>query len=454
MLDLLRFLRNRQFSKLLADQSQFYDQDWTADSILQWQLCQFNQLWQNIYLNVSGFRDLKRNHSLPENFSSWSEFSESLPIMDKHTLQTHRQQFTDSHKKIDYWRSTGGSTGEPIQIPSWNSEKYYSQKDIWHARSWFGVKPSDKLFLIWGHSHLLGTGFKGWFNGRKRNLSDFLLGYNRFSAYDLSENALKLAADQILQFKPDYLISYSVALDRFAFFNQEYRDRFHKLNLKVAIATAESFPRSDSADYISDILGCPVIMEYGCVETGPIAYQRSAGTFLSFWRHFYIEGLPSSNIPNFYEILVTCLYPRAFPLVRYKLGDLISVNFEDSSHKKSYHVFDSVVGRCNDFIQIKGGNVIHSEVFSHVIRDINSVRSFQVVQEEDGQICFRYSSSSSMNKNDEKTVRLRLAKIHNDLGQVPFIRVEKLQQTISGKVKTVISHKGINSQKTSSISLE
>ena len=90
-------------------------------------------------------------------------------------------------------RTTGGSTSEPIQLAAWKSELDYANADVWLARSWFGIDPGDKLFLIWGHSHQLGRGIPGKVNAIRREMKDVVLGYHRASAYDLSEKAMRRA---------------------------------------------------------------------------------------------------------------------------------------------------------------------------------------------------------------------------------------------------------------------
>ena len=43
------------------------------------------------------------------------------------------------------------------------------------ARSWWGVNPLDNMVLLWGHSHLFGTGIKGQINHKLRLLKDILI---------------------------------------------------------------------------------------------------------------------------------------------------------------------------------------------------------------------------------------------------------------------------------------
>lgn len=434
MTQLIRKIRDRQWLSLVREQQEFYARNWTPNEIHDWQLNQFNQQWQIIRHEVPYFARLSKDSDLPVQFSSWQEFLDLMPVMNRKTVQNHCKALANDTKTPDFFRTTGGSTAEPIQLPAWKSELQYANKDIWYARSWFDVRPSDKLFLIWGHSHLLGSGLKGWLNGKKRQIKDILLDYCRWSAYDLSEQRLRKAAYVLLKFQPAYIIAYSVALDRFARVNKGLKPKFHKLGMKIAIATAESFPKPDSPQFIAEVLGCPVVMEYGAVETGQIAHQGPDGQYSVFWRHYFLEGYESEYLPGTYEILVTSLYPRCFPLVRYRLGDLISVEANDDHFMQE---FESVIGRCNDYVILRNGNVVHSEAFTHAVKEISSIGGFQVIQSADGNITLNYVSAKPIGEGEIAAIRRKFAKIHADLESVNIERVESLERTVAGKTRRI-----------------
>jgi len=355
--------------------------------------------------------------------------------MTRAEIKRAHEQFIDTSRRPDSWRTTGGSTAEPLRVPVWHSEIELATKNIWSARSWFGVQPSDRLFLIWGHSHMLGSGLKGWLNARARNVKDGLLGYYRYPAYNLGTRALTGAADALLGFKPDYLLGYSVALDRFARVNRERADQFHRLGLKLAIATAESFPSPDSRELIEEVLGCQVRMEYGAVETGPLAHQGPAGPYRIFWSDYILEGIESKTASGCYEILVTSLYRRCLPLVRYRIGDLISDNPDSEEFNQE---FERVVGRCNDFVLLKDQSPLHSEAFSHAVKDNKSILGYQVIQSNTGLITLNYTSNQQLEERDIARLRDRLGRISPELTGIAIERADRLEQTVAGKTLAIV----------------
>lgn len=430
MLSILRELRARRFTPGVRALARQYAELPGEEAVSAWQLERFNERWREWSEHVPYFATLAEGGRLPVRFGSWAEIREALPPMTRHDLRQAGSRLHDQRRPADYQRMTGGSTAEPLQLAAWNSERTVSAATMWYARSWFGIGPADSLFLLWGHSHLLGSGIQGKINGLKRSVQDRILGYTRWSAYDLSEEALRRAGDRLLARRPDWLLGYSVALDRFARANRDRTDRFRNLNLKLALATAESFPFPDSATIVSEVLGCPVAMEYGAVETGVIAHQHpdEAG-FRVMWQDHVIECDEKSG-----ELLLTSLFRRASPLVRYRLGDVIA----PLPGVDPCLSFERVTGRCNDSVLLPDGRSIHSEAFSHVVKECPGVRGFQVYQRRDGVIIFNYVLSGAQDGRTTAEIRRRLSGIDPMLRDIELKQVGKLEQTIAGKTRAVL----------------
>lgn len=398
------------------------------------QLDLLNATWERTAATVPYFGRLRERQGLPARFDSLAEFVARLPVTSRATFQQHRTEMTSVERPHDLVRITGGSTAEPVQIPAWQSEFEFTKSDMWLARSWYGIDPHSRLFLLWGHSHLLGQGLRGWIAARRRSLSDHALGYRRFSAYDLREEALRRAAEDVLRFRPDYVIGYSVALDLFARANADRRNALRGVGVKLVLAAAEGFPAPDSEKRLSELFACPVGMEYGAVETGLVAHTHPDGGYRVFWRSYVVDA---ERVGDQHRLRVTSLYPRSVPLVRYELGDEIEPCQGAGHLVTSVFSFRRVLGRCNDYVELADGTLVHSEAFSHSVRSCASIRAYQVVQDGKGIHLF-YQAGHELDGDDERGVRRRLGRIHEELGRIPIERVHELRRTIAGKTPMVI----------------
>lgn len=393
------------------------------------QLEALNRSWGESLSLSPWARALREQLDLPDRFADWREFEARVPILGKAELRAAVEAGSRGAMPKSQWRSTGGTTAQPFRFPVFESETRIASLDIWLGRQRLGVGVGDRLFLIWGHSHLFGSGLRGRLNAWKRQLSDFALGYTRWSAYRLSQDDLRKAGEALLASRARYVIGYSSALDRFARVNEDRAEDFAKLGLKTVIATAEGFPRADSRDLISRVLGCPVAMEYGCVETGPMAYEQPGAGYDVFWRHHRLE-LDAEG-----AVVVTSLFPRALPLLRYRVGDLA---VSDEAGPGLVHV-SAIGGRCNDAVPLPDGAPIHSEAFTHAVRDTPGLLAYQIVRHGPGAWpSIRYEAGAAIAGEAEDALRRRLGLIAPGLEGIRLEKVAALPASVAGKHRMVV----------------
>ena len=411
-----------------------------GESAQRLQLQRFNSEWPRISLTVPYYRELKSKEKLPDHFGSWAEIAERFPVVNRSVVQQHRVAMSSTEAPADYFRVTGGSTSEPISLPAWKCEHRLLSTDVWYARSWWGVAPSDRLFLLWGHAHLMGAGVAGVYARTMRSVRDQLLGYTRVSAYDLGVDALKEAGQRLLESDSKYMLGYAVALDRFTRCNRELWVHFRRLGLKVVIGTAENFPFSDSADLISEAFGCPVAMEYGSVETNLVAHSHPAGGYQVLWHNYCVEVNQSKASSGADPFVVTSLYRRCFPLIRYDLGDGLILG-DVNQEVLSCTAFESVVGRCNNGWTLADGSFIHSEVFTHAVRSLPNVIGYQVKMLRGGETELWLSVTSPLESVTKAELRRRLGAVDVRLSGIIIRDDRPLLRTAAGKSPMLVDER-------------
>ena len=97
--------------------------------------------------------------------------------------------------------------------------------------------------------------------------------------------------------------------------------------------------------------------------------------------------------------VVTSLYPRMTPLIRYKLGDEIGFdNFSVLSNcKMSVIKFSRVIGRCNNPVVLPSGRQLHSEVVSHLVRNETIIQGYQF-------LCYKDRTELNIILNNESYI--------------------------------------------------
>ncbi|MDC3315653.1 hypothetical protein OAV81_02785 [Candidatus Thioglobus sp.] len=418
--------------------SDFY-KEININEVAEFQLRMLNRTWKYAIENILYYKKIHALGDIPTRFKTIKEYTNAVPFLDKAIIKNNYKEIFDHHQKFDLMRITAGSTSQPIQMPAWKSEFEYLKLSNSLGRKWYDISPGDKLFLFWGHAHLLGHGFSGFINGLKRSVKDKIQNYVRYSCYDLTEKNLLMAGDAIIRTNPLYIIGYSSALDQLARANIKRKHEFARLNIKVVIGTGENFPFSDSRDVISNVFGSPVAMEYGSVETNLIAHTMPHSRYQVFWKDYLLEKIGERDTS---EVVVTSLYPRMTPLIRYKLGDEIS--FDDlsifSKCNSSVIQFSEVVGRCNNPVILPSGRKLHSEVVSHLVRDESSIKAYQFLCHKDRIELNIILNDNSFVFNDLRNrLNHKANKIDKELALHLIVNnTTKLEQSLSGKVPTVV----------------
>ena len=461
------------------------------------QLEKIREIWSDVVVDVPYYGKLVASGHAPAEITCWDDFYR-IPVLTREVLQYRREEFVRRSGPPDLWRMTGGSTGNPVKFGVWNTEDEVIRvlKLVLWAR--VGYVPADRLFLIWGHSHLLGTGWRRHWNHFLRKAKDVVLGYKRVDAYSLSRERCEQYAGELLRYRPAGLIGYSAVLDYFVRSLPDWHGRFRDLGLKFVMPCAEPAPKEDSFELLGRIFGCPVIQEFGGVDFGHVGMKLGEEPFEVFGEENFVEvaeppmaadlttedtesteieagqrlagqagtafsnpstselamdskntsllrsasgpaSLPATSYPTPatapQAALVTALYRRYLPLIRYRQGDVLG----DPSILPHGHVakFEKLHGRLNDMVELADGTTIHSVAIFHCTHQEPSVLNIQMLLEDSGPkilLVLRDGYEVEI----ERRIRQRLRQIAPSLGDALIEYVADVETTRAGKRRWVL----------------
>ena len=396
------------------------------------QLQRIQHAWADATADVPYYESLVATGGAPAQIRGWRDVA-AIPPLTRQAIQGAPEAFLRRSRKPASMMMTAGSTGTPLRLGMDAAERDLMR--IVKLAEWqrLGYHAGGHLFLIWGHSHLLGTGWRRRYLHLRRKLADAFLGYLRVDAYRLNRLDCDAHAQRLLRFKPIGIIGYASVLDLFARYTTAYRDRFRALGIRFVLSTAEAPPRPDTVALIEDHFGCPLVEEYGGAEFGQVAFRCGANAFEVYGDLNYVEceepGGAGADAAG-EAALVTSLYDRYLPLIRYRVGDLLGQP-ERLAHGH-VRAFAEVAGRINDVIYLADGEAIHSVAVFHCIHQEPSVKTIQMVLRDRAiEICM--VSSTSDRPALEARVRRRLAQVHPALAQARFIYAEDVQTNRAGK---------------------
>ena len=367
----IKFFLKKRFLEI-NKKINLYDRKFDISYIEKYQLELFNSMWEKSFKQIPFYKYWKETNNIKPSLKYIKELDD-FPILDNKIIKENYDLII-SKSNVKSTISTGGSTGTPTIFPSSisNINDFYSTTYL--GRKWWGIEPGDKIVLMWGHSHLLGTGINGKLNNTIRDIKDYILNIKRLNAYNMSIENIKLYYEEIKKIKPTAIIGYTSCIFKLAEYMIENNLSGSLGNqIKCIIPTAEMITTTDINKF-KKAFKCNIAIEYGMAETGVVAYSRNNTLTLQiFWDSFYVSLRDT--------LIVTTLKRDDFPLINYNTGDIVIKNKESDNN---YNI-GLIQGRNKDIFYVGKKNSesyysISGIFFVHVIKNFPGVYSIQVQQ--------------------------------------------------------------------------
>lgn len=136
------------------------------------------------------------------------------------------------------------------------------------------------------------------------------------------------------------------------------------------------FVLKEQKEYIKRVFNSNVVNHYGSREFWTIAFTCECGELKILDDSVFVEAIYNDKIKA-NEIIVTSLRNKAWPLIRYKIGDLGNVKCKQScsDSKKSEFIIKLDKGRTADYFSLGNGQIINAILFSGVIRGVTDLKN-------------------------------------------------------------------------------
>lgn len=423
-------LKGELVFKYLSQYQKFQWMD--SEQISIYQLKRIKAIIQHAYKYSSYYRFLYDNVGIKWQDIKFFDDIKKLPTITKSELIDNKKDITTRWKYISGTKTTGGSTGQTVQVKKNPNALARERAATWRAYEWAGIRVGDPQARFWGVPHSA--------SGRvKALITDFIANRLRLSAFDLTDISLDLYYNKIIRFSPSYLYGYVSAIRMLADYIK--RKGLHRISSLKCIITTSEVLTDNTAREIGEIFGCKVFNEYGCGEVGSIAHECEYGSLHIMADNLLVEI--DSLKGDSGEIIVTDFYNLASPLIRYRLGDYAMAGNEACGCGRRLPLIKSVHGRAYDLIRTPSGRVIHPEaamyVFESMQAETGAFKQFQAIQVALNEILVKIIPSN--NWNDDSTSRL-VRSLKSDLDSEINYRVEicnVIPREKSGKMRLIKS---------------
>lgn len=368
---------------------------------------------------------------------NWNE----LPIMTKKDFQKPLQERLSEGYTLKnvYVNKTSGSSGDPFVFAKDKFSHALTWANIINRFGWFGIDFNTSL-----QARFYGIPLD-FIGNKKERLKDFLKNSYRFPIFDLSDAVLEKVLKKFQNKKFDYINGYTSSVVLFAKFLQQKNIVLTTVcpTLKCCVVTSEMLFEEDK-QLMEQQFGVPVVNEYGASELDLIAYQNPNGEWQVNSETLFVEILDDENnvLPNGKEgrIVITSLYNKAHPFIRYDIGD-VGILDEKSTFKKP--ILKKLIGRTNDIAILPSGKKSPGLTFYYVtksiIEDDGNVKEFVVKQTKIDTFDIEYVSQNKLTENQILNIEKAIATYLESGLTFTFTRKEKLERSKSGKLKQFVS---------------
>ncbi|GAA4891267.1 phenylacetate--CoA ligase family protein [Flaviramulus aquimarinus] len=366
----------------------------------------------------------------------------SIPILSKKDLQQPLEDLMsdDFTKQNVYVDKTSGASGHPF---------IFTKDNFCHALTWAIIKNRFGWFNIdfnttkQARFYGIPLDKKGYYIEKSK---DFVSNRTRFNVFDLSDSAFENWLSVFKTNKLEYMNGYTSPMVQFAKYLKRKNIvlRLECPSLNVCITTSEMLFENDKK-LLETQFGIPVVNEYGASELDLIAFQKPNGKWLVNSETLFVEVLDEHNniLPYGEEgrLVITSLYNKSQPFIRYDIGDIGSLSKESTVKEP---ILEKLIGRTNDIAILPSGKKAAGLTFYYItksiIEDDGNVKEFVIEQTKLDTFKIIYVSSENLSIEKIKSITIEMEKYLEKGLHINFERQEKLVRSKSGKLKQFSSY--------------
>lgn len=411
---------------------------WSEGELRAYQEERLERMIAHCYEHVPYYREMfDRLGLVPSDVRSLEDLPK-LPILEKDDVRAAEGRlFSDTvNPRWLHSHPTSGSTGKPLRV--------YRSRDISNMETAF----------VWNRyrRHVSPGDRQASFNGLEIVAPDrtrppfwrnnWALNQRMYSIFHMSDDTLQAYVEDLDRWKARFWAGYASVVYQIADYLQRTGQRLRHAPQLFYAASEELQPLH--AQTIREVIGCDVwnrlgegelvasITQYDC---GQLHYDMDF-SIIEFQDIGEEDGLAKA------EIVGTHIHSYAWPLLRYRTGDLVLYDPNDTCpHGVPGQVVRRIYGRTGHYFVLPDGRRVCNVTV--IARKCRNIRNMQVVQERPGEITVRLVPGPDFDaeRDAAEVERQFRRKVGREL-TIRIVCVDEIERTKAGKYLSIINRTG------------
>lgn len=383
---------------------------------------EFLKIFQRAYKKSEFYHTLYTQEGIKEEDIKTIKDLEKLPIVTKDMIRNNPEALlTTRNKKWLIKAHTSGTSGTPLTVfESWPS--------VWREQAYFycyrkrcGFTYGQKMVSLRGNLD--------------RNETSLYIHISKtlyLSSYNLNDKTIKEYYQKIKKLNPIAIEGYPSSLYNLCLL---LKDNNYKCSIPICFTSSETM-YDYQREFIEKTLCTTIYDHYGSTERT----IRLSET-LDHAGYFEDPGYSINEYTN-EGVITTSLINNAFPLIRYKMNDLIELNKFYSADKTTSPKIKKINGRTISYIIGKDNTHYSDSALTFIFKSINHIRMAQFVQTEKGKIDINIVPEGDFNIADKQEI---LKMMDSKVGlknidiNINLIDMDKIIYTSRNKLSLVIN---------------
>jgi len=368
------------------------------------------QLINKAYNHSAFYRKLYDLHGLKINDIKDVRDISKLPIIEKKDIRSSVEDIRIGHPLLMTKGYTSGTSGSPLMVYRNYLSVIKEEAYIWRQRIKFGHTLGSRAVSLRGD--LSRTKFKAF---------DPFTNTLFLSSFMLNADNLNRYYETIRSFKPNAIYAYPSSVETLANFLINHKKRLEVPLVFTSSETLYDFQRVK----IESAFNTKVVDWYGNAERTIALEENTAGLY---------NDIPLYSYNEYYEnfTVTTGLLNFNFPLIRYKVDDIIDVGSQAG-------IVNKILGRTDDVVILPDSTRIGR--LGGAFKGIDQIQYAQIIQNETSSLLVNIVPGIGFNNETISKIKSNIVKKVGSEIKIRFqiIKEDKLIKSKRGKYKLVIN---------------